>query len=517
MRKPSSPIAYDQRQEALTALDILDTMPEQEFDEITALAARVCGVKMALISLVDRDRVWLKSKYGIASDQARRDFSFCAHTLLQKDIFTIENHGEFYAGIPVHDPQYRLPIGSLCVVHDKPFQIDESQKSSLLSLRNQIEKLFELRLQMITHRKLRLLLDESQRIAKIGSWEVDLETLKFDWSDQMNDLFPKESHEQFKTFDGHKSTIHPQDLSMWLASFEKCKEDGSPYHLRFRRFLGEREIWIETYAQGFLNSMGKICKIVGTCQEITEKVNLEKIEEQRKIKAVQNEKMTFLGEMSVGVLHEINNPIAILSAQLQTMGSAFNNRQKFDDKIKIMGNAVDRINRIINSIKRFSRNMGQEKFEDQSLQGIVKDSITLSQLAFGSKKLKIEFKAESPDCTVSCNLVELQQVFINLLSNAADAVKNLEDSWIRVETAIKSGAYIIRFIDAGGGISPEIESKIFQPFFTTKEIGKGTGLGLSISKEILHRHKANITINRDYNNTCFEISFFEPRLISQAA
>ncbi len=507
----------NQQQVALSSLDILDTMPEKEFDEITALASRICGTKIALISLIDCDRVWVKSKHGVSNEEMHRDFSFCAHTILHQEIFILENATEFYAGIPIHDPQFKIPIGSLCVVHDRPFQIDENQRSSLLSLRNQIEKLLELRLQMITHKKLRFLLDESQRIAKIGSWEFDLETHKIDWSNKMYDLFPKECADVPKTIDLHTSTIHPQDLNQWLATIEKCKVEGAPYTMRFRRLLGGREVWIESHGQALRNLKGKICKIVGTCQDITEKVNIENIVEQRKIKAVQNEKMSFLGEMSVGVLHEINNPISILSAQIQTLESCLDKKEKFEGKLKIMKNSVDRINRIINSIKRFSRNMGQEKFDEQSIQAIIKDSVTLSQLAFGTKRIKIEFKTDGPDCLVHCNLVELQQVFINLIGNATDAINNLADQWIRIETSSKDGLFVVRFIDSGSGISPEIESKIFQPFFTTKEIGKGTGLGLSISKEILHRHKANITINHEFNNTCFEVCFFEPRFANQVA
>lgn len=517
MKIPPNLSTENHRQEALSALDIVDTMPEQEFDEITAIAARICGTKVALISLNDGDRVWLKSKFGLSLDEQHRDFSFCAHTSLHHDVFVIENANEFYAGIPIHDPQYKLPIGSLCLVHDRPFQIEEIQRSSLISLRNQIEKLLELRLQMITHKKLRFLLDESQRIAKLGSWELNIETGKVEWSNKMYELFPKDYAELPKNIELHCSTIHPEDLLPWMTAIEKCKANGSPFTMRFRRLLGGRDLWIETHGQGLRNSQMRICKIVGTCQDITDKVNLEKIDEHRKIKAVQNEKMTFLGEMSVGVLHEINNPISIMSAQLQTFDKCLNDKTKFDEKIKIMKNSVEKINRIISSIKRFSRSMGQDEFVEQSLQTIIKDSITLSQLAFGTKKFKIEFSSEGPDCSVMCNLVELQQVFINILGNAIDAIKHLQNPWVRVETFIQGGCYFVRFIDAGAGIPLEIESKIFQPFFTTKEIGKGTGLGLSISKEILHRHKANITINRELNNTCFEICFFEPRYMNNVA
>ena len=534
MKIPAKHQHEEQRQEALSALDILDTMPEPEFDDITALAAQICGTKMALISFVDQDRQWFKAKFGLTAQETHRDLGFCAHTILQENIFIIENtkvdprfsdhpmvtgqpHVEFYAGVPILDPQFKLPIGALCVVHDRPYQIDEKQQTSLMALKNQIEKLLELRLQMINHKKLRYLLDEAQRIAKMGSWEYDSETKRIEWSTKMYDLFPKDMAEVQKTLDVHTSTIHPQDIQNWLAAFEKCKADGVSYTLRFRRLLAGRDIWIETHGQGLRNTHGKVFRIVGTCQDITEKVALEHINEQRKIKAVQNEKMTFLGEMSVGVLHEINNPISILSVQLQTMDLNPDKRDRNLEKIKIMQNSVERINKIVTSIKRFSRNMGQEQFEEQSLHAIIKDAVTLSQLAFGTKRLNVEFKTDSPDCHLQCNLVELQQVFINIMGNSFDAIKSLTDQWIRIEALVRDGCYIVRFVDSGAGIPMDIEASIFQPFFTTKAVGKGTGLGLSISKEILHRHKANITINREFKNTCFEICFFEPRFLNAAA
>lgn len=534
MTPPGKHSQEEKRQEALSALDILDTMPEREFDDMTVLAAQICATNIALISFVDRDRQWFKAKVGLTTQEINRDLGFCAHTILHENIFIIENtkvdprfsdhplvtggpRVEFYAGVPINDPQFQLPIGALCVVHDRPYQIDEKQKTALLALKNQIEKLLELRLQMINQKKLRYLLDEAQRIAKIGSWELDIESGKVEWSTKMYDLFPQELVGMTKTLGIHSSTIHPQDISAWLAAVAKCKSDGAPYSLRFRRLLAGRELWIETHGQGMRNSQGKVFRIVATCQDITEKVVVENINEQRKLKAVQNEKMSFLGEMSVGVLHEINNPISILSVQLQTLDLSFKNCERNLEKVKIMQNSVERINKIITSIKRFSRNMGQAQFEEQSLQAIVKDAITLSQLAFGSKKISIDFKIDAPDCHLQCNLVELQQVFINLIGNSFDAIKPLTDQWIRIEAFVRDGAYFVRFIDSGAGIAPDIESHIFQPFFTTKAVGKGTGLGLSISKEILHRHKANITINREFKNTCFEICFFEPRFLNAEA
>jgi signal transduction histidine kinase len=106
-----------------------------------------------------------------------------------------------------------------------------------------------------------------------------------------------------------------------------------------------------------------------------------------------------------------------------------------------------------------------------------------------------------------CDEIEIEQVFINLINNAVDAIKGSVKPWIKISAFVEGAEIVLRFMDSGNGIPKSIANKIFQPFYTTKAVGSGTGLGLSISKGIIEEHGGSIVINENLGNTCFEIKF----------
>jgi C4-dicarboxylate-specific signal transduction histidine kinase len=117
----------------------------------------------------------------------------------------------------------------------------------------------------------------------------------------------------------------------------------------------------------------------------------------------------------------------------------------------------------------------------------------------------------SRDCpehlSLVCDDLSLEQVLINLINNAIDAVKLNEEKWVKLTAHEAEESLILRVFDSGVTINQELEEKIFDPFFTTKKVGEGTGLGLSITKGILDEHQATISLNRGFSTTCFEIKF----------
>ena len=102
---------------------------------------------------------------------------------------------------------------------------------------------------------------------------------------------------------------------------------------------------------------------------------------------------------------------------------------------------------------------------------------------------------------IECRSVQMVQILVNLINNSHDAIENLEDRWIRLE-AVDYGEFIeLAVVDSGPGIPFEIQQKVMQPFFTTKEVGKGTGLGLSIARGIAQSHKGTLSIDNNCPNT----------------
>ncbi len=166
-----------QRLAALRDLDVLDTLSEPEFDELVALAAAICETPMGLVSLVDRDRQWFKAAVGFFVRETPRDLAFCAHAILQKSVFLVEDatsdqrfadnplvtgqpNIRFYAGIPLSAPG-GLPIGTLCVLDTAPRQLTVEQRSALEILGRQVTARLELRSK---HKELQRLLEEKQEM-----------------------------------------------------------------------------------------------------------------------------------------------------------------------------------------------------------------------------------------------------------------------------------------------------------------------------------------------------------------
>ncbi len=154
----------EREQERLAALHdyrILDTPPERAYDDLTALAAYVCDVPIALVSLVDSHRQWFKSKVGLDAAETDRDISFCAHAILEQDILVIQDtladsrfaanplvtcapNIRFYAGVPLLTPE-ALPLGTLCVIDHEPRDLSEVQIQALEGLARQVVTVMELR------------------------------------------------------------------------------------------------------------------------------------------------------------------------------------------------------------------------------------------------------------------------------------------------------------------------------------------------------------------------------------
>jgi signal transduction histidine kinase len=149
---------------ALDTLEILDTLPEARFDDLTRLASHLCGTPIALVSLVDHYRQWFKSRIGLETPETPRDFAFCAHAILGEQLFVVEDahaderfhdnplvtggpHLRFYAGIPIKGASGH-PLGTLCVIDHQPRQLTPSQAEALAVLGRQVEAQLLLRLRV---------------------------------------------------------------------------------------------------------------------------------------------------------------------------------------------------------------------------------------------------------------------------------------------------------------------------------------------------------------------------------
>lgn len=216
---------------------------------------------------------------------------------------------------------------------------------------------------------------------------------------------------------------------------------------------------------------------------------------------VQSAKLASLGTVSAGIAHEINNSINYISGaiiplekKVYAMIPETADRRMIEKLFAAMKEGTTLTVEIVKSLRTFT-GLNQAEFKEV----VVKDSVNSIQTILKSKLRGIDFKCEITDeCVTHGNLVGLNQVFMNLITNSLDALDKKE-KFIHI-TGFKADSNIVISIkDNGIGIDPEIVGRIFDPFFTTKDVGKGTGLGLHIVSKEIEKHHGKIKVNSTKN------------------
>lgn len=219
-------------------------------------------------------------------------------------------------------------------------------------------------------------------------------------------------------------------------------------------------------------------------------------------KLVQADKLVLLGQLSAGVAHEIRNPLAAVNLNLQILKRNIDSQTPDYSYVKTALQGVERISRIVEVTLNFSRPAVPD-IQGLSINTLLPATLDLVASILKRKDISIDLKLDDDLPKVPADAKQMQQVFINLITNAADSIQNKGE--IRIKTYTEKpthrseGKYVVVSIsDNGCGISPEDLTKIFNPFFTRK--ADGTGLGLPITQRILHNHNGIIDIESKVGN-----------------
>ena len=223
-----------------------------------------------------------------------------------------------------------------------------------------------------------------------------------------------------------------------------------------------------------------------------------KLEEER-IRATNSEKLASIGELSAGIGHEINNPLAINIGNIKKIKKLIleDNMDVLDIKkrLEVVSESNDRIRKIVDGLRIFSRG-DNHKQEVVSIKLAIDQTLNLVFDIYKNEGIKIINKTPDIDLSTIGNLGKVQQILMNLISNAKDATENLDDRQIEISLEKKNDDQLMfRIKDNGMGIPDEIKDKILQPLFTTKKVGKGTGMGLGLVLEYIKEMKGDLVIN----------------------
>ncbi|HWA28847.1 MAG TPA: ATP-binding protein [Lacunisphaera sp.] len=535
---------------ALRHYEILDTVPEQAFDDLTLIAAQICQVSMAQVSFIDRDRQWFKSRLGIEAQETSRDIAFCAHTILHHDevmevrdatqdprfadspLVTAGEQIRFYAGAPLISPDGHA-LGALCVMDRRARSLSPEQAAALQALSRRVVAQLELRLQA---RQLAASQDEMRRLLADGekSRRALLSVLE---DEKLATRNLRESEERFRAMaENIEEVFWMRDVeqngiiyispgyeliwgrpcaelyasvNFWVESIHEgdrdrvlhaatTKQATGDYDETYRIVRPDRSIrWVRDRAFPVKEADGRLRRVVGVAEDVTER---KKLEEQ----FLHAQRMEAVGTLAGGIAHDLNN---ILAPVLMAAGLLRDRLPDPHDQamLKMVETSAQRGADIIRQLLTFSRGIEGARVAVQ-LRHLIKDMVHIMRETF-PRDITIDQEVPANLWSVTADPTQLHQVLMNLCVNARDAMANGGRLRIRAQNALRPApggnsdpagqpepVVTVSVTDTGTGIPPEAMDRIFDPFFTTKEVGKGTGLGLSTVMGIIKSHGGTITV-----------------------
>jgi C4-dicarboxylate-specific signal transduction histidine kinase len=233
-------------------------------------------------------------------------------------------------------------------------------------------------------------------------------------------------------------------------------------------------------------------------------------------------KLTALGEMASSMILEMRHPLQLIMVNAALLDEHMRDEQSTEMLQSIVQSSA-RVSRIVESLQNFSRSEARDPMRPRRVSDIIDDTLVLCRQQIENRGVLLQYDDCDRDMVVACHPVEVSQVLLNLISNAADAVVGLDDPWVRIEAEQVGKEVHISVVDSGGGIPSSLADKLMEPFFTMKDLGagSGTGLGLTISKRIIEAHGGQLFLDTECDDTRFvarlPLSDLEPEEVLRSA
>jgi len=270
----------------------------------------------------------------------------------------------------------------------------------------------------------------------------------------------------------------------FLLVIQKVFETKESQQITHLVIIGERQCWFSTNLRRLFDEKGNIYAVLGISRDITER---RKIEEH----SYYTEKLASMGTLAAGVAHEINNPLGVILGFTDLLLEKSPPDSQEYDLLKTIERQGLNAKRVVENLLNFARHK-EHKEEFVDINKNIETVLAVMNNTLLINKISVKKQLEKNLPTVKADSAELQQVFFNIINNAIHAMQR--GGVLTIKTmSFNNDTVEISFADTGHGIKKEHRNRIFDPLFTTKEVGKGTGLGLSVSYGIATKHRGAIT------------------------
>ena len=346
--------------------------------------------------------------------------------------------------------------------------------------------------------------------AKLGMWMWDIARNEIWLADKGRALFGFAPSEKLD-LDRFRSAVHPEDRELVFQAVQNSLRTGAEYEAEYRVLLPDGQLrWIAGRGRVEFNSNGQPARMRGASVDITKRKQAEELAARQRNEMAHLSRVTMLGELSGSIAHELNLPLSAILCNAQAAQRILANGKVDHTELReILNEVISEDKRACEVIRRLRLWLKKGEVQQHSLRinNVVQDVLRLLRSDLIHQKVIV-------DCELARNLpgiigdpVQLQQVLVNLVVNACDAITNrtIPERRLLIRTGIQnrngSSAVTVSVTDRGGSIPEEKMEQIFEPFFTTKP--KGMGLGLSVCRTIIaaHRGKLWATNNADCGAT----------------
>jgi len=345
----------------------------------------------------------------------------------------------------------------------------------------------------ISEKRLNLAADS----ANLGMWEWDIARNEIWMTDKGRALFGFAPCEKLD-FDRFRKMLHPEDRESVLQAVENSLRTGAEYRSEYRAVLPDGQIrWIVGRGHVEFNGDGEPVRMRGASVDITQRKEAELEAACQRMELAHLSRVTTLGELSGSIAHELSLPLsAILSNAQAAQRVLANGKADLAEVREILNDIVSEDKRASEVIRRLRLWLKKGEVQQHPLQinKVVQDVLKLIRSDLINQEVTVETELARNLPTVSGDPVQLQQVLLNLVVNACDAMASCDTSQRRlvIRTRIENGgsAVVVSVTDQGIGIPEERMEQIFEPFFSTKE--KGMGIGLSVCRTIIAAHRGKL-------------------------